>query len=299
MARCCPRSPACRRCAPRARRLHDVFLDRLFLNRTITLLPDPRPAAAAPRWPRRFNRRVTQLADVKVIFRQRVRCEGHHTAAASCRAARQSGRTGDPHQRDEAHNLANHTQDRTRTPDGAAAAQSFFGHNIANRNLSYGHRTAKSPRWIGTGRHGENTAARRRRESIVEQNYGWLDRLWRRFPRRLNPRGDRPARQEQLSNTGVFPSPPPECLLHRRSFSGLEGQPVHRRARRATAGAARTRWREGHQRGASPDRLARAHPRCAAGPRRHDLAADRQRQRAGAPRDAGKMITRSDVTART
>src|SRR4051812_16330901 len=75
-------------------------------------------------------------------------------------------------------------------------------------------------------------------------------------------------------------------LLYRRPVSAVEEQSLHRRTGVAGAGAARARWRKGHEGGASAQGHGPAHPRCPHRTRWRALAAHRQPEWSAAAADA-------------
>ena len=244
-----------------------------------------------------------RLDDVKVIFRQEGPLSGGNHFG--CRIVQ--GRDGNlwltmgDHftYRDEAQNLANHLGKIVRvTPDGAVPPDNpFVDRKDAKPEIwSYGHRNSQGAALHPqTGKLWEHEHGPRGGDEIniplAGKNYGWpvigygIDYSGARI-HETTAEGRHGAADQVL---GAVDRAVRHGVLHRLSASRMERQHVRRRARRTDAGAARTRRREGHQGRATARQSARAHPRRTARAGRRALAADRQRQRQAAARDAGEV----------
>ena len=246
-----PRRPACRRCAHPVRAACTMSCSTAIsppTGRSISALPNPRPAAAAPRMARaRLDRRRSAAARRRegdlppggsAVERQSFRLP--HRAGARRQSA--GSRIGDHFTyRDEAQNLANHLGKIVRvTPDGAVPTDNpFVGRSDAKPEIwSYGHRNSAGRRAPSADRQAVGARARpegrRRGQHPARRQELRLarDRLRHRLRRHQSPRVDRrrPAWSSR-SSTGCRRSRPPAW----RSI-----RPTCSRPGRATCSSARS-----------------------------------------------------------
>ena len=178
--------------------------------------------------------------------------------------------------RDQAQNLANHIGKIIRIrPDGQVPADNPFVHQAGARPeiWAYG---VRNPQGLAvdpvTGKLWEHEHGPQGGDevNIIEKgkNYGWpvigygVDYGGAKNSCE-HPEGRDGAAVVVL---GAVDRALRHGVLHRRPRSGVEGQPVRRRAPRRDAGAARARRRQDRQGGTAAARPRRAHPRRAHGP---------------------------------
>ena len=234
--------------------LHDVVLDRDFAQNKTIYFCFAEPASGGARTAMaRAALGDGKLDDVKVIFHQDgPLSSGNHFG---CRIAQSADNNlfltmGDHFTyRDEAQNLGNHLGKIVRIkPDGSVPDDNpFVGRNDAWPEIwSYGHRNSQGAAiHPATGKlwEHEHGPARRRRDQHSRKRKKLRlagDRLRHRLQRRKNPRKHEQARHGTADQIlGAVDRAVRHGVLHRRPVSGVEGQPVRRRARRPDAGAAR------------------------------------------------------------